>query len=288
MDKYIDQLSQLMDKSFLQYKLKFNDKIGVLVSGGIDSSIIAYYCKKHFPKQTILFSFGSATSKDKPYVYILQKHLQLPINYLTITQESVNAVIPTVKQLLKELLILNSKVLILDSITHTSLAVGYYLIFQEIFKHQISTVFTGQGPDVLMAGYHKYNKFFGMKNYELRIKNEIKKDINHALQIDQLRDTTMASYYKIKLINPYLEKRFISLSLKISSKYKLVNSQKSIFNNQPFNSLTRKHFNYFIEKYIERLWGKNLGLPDKIVWRPKMAFQYSTQVQKLVEKFVYN
>jgi len=268
MDKYIDQLSQLMDKLFLQYKLKVSDKIGVLVSGGIDSSIIAYYCKKHFPQQTILFSFGSTTSKDKPYVDILQKHLKLPVNHLTITQESVNAVIPIVKQLLNKLFILNSKFSILDSITHTSLAVGYYQIFKEIAKHQINTVFTGQGPDVIMAGYNKYKKLL-VNSYELLGKTIIN-DLS-VLEVDKVRDNAMANYHNIQLYNPYLDSDFVSLCLKIPVDYKLHISN-----------------NILIEKYIERLWGKSLNLPDEIVWRPKMAFQYSTRVQKLVEKFVYN
>lgn len=332
MKRYINQLALLTNELFSKYKKQINtkEKVGVLVSGGIDSSIIAYYCQKYFPKQTVLFSFGSSSSKDKPYVDLLQKHLKLPVNYLTITQESVNAVIPTVKQILQQVSISNFNPpaggQILNSITHLSLATGYYLIFQEITKHQIKTVLTGQGPDVLMAGYNKYKKLL-VNSYELLGKtiksknivqetvnnkhssivsylssdfrvpssdlsnayNEVNKTIENdleALEIDKARDNTMANYHNIQLYNPYLEQSFIDLCLSIPSQYKLVDNQQTIIKDQPFNSLTREHFNYFIEKYIERLWGNKLGLPDEIVWRPKMAFQYSTQVQKLVEKSV--
>lgn len=292
MNRYINQLALLTDKLFFKYKKQINtkEKIGVLVSGGIDSSIIAYYCKKYFPKQTILFSFGSLNSKDRPYVDLLQKHLQLPINYLTLTQESVNTVIPTVKQILQQLLISNFKLKILNSITHLSLAVGYYLIFQEISKHRTKTVFTGQGPDVLMAGYHKYKKLLD-NSYQLLgkskqlsekykiIRQTIVKDLN-TLEIDKVRDNTMASYHKISLINPYLEPSFIDLSIKIPVKYKLVKTMSSSLQKEKQRGVL------FVEKYIERLWGKSLKLPEKIVWRPKMAFQYSTHVQKLVQKAV--
>ena len=103
--------------------------------------------------------------------------------------------------------------------------------------------------------------------YDL-IKQEIIKDLDN-LKIDKVRDNTMANYHKIQLYNLYLEQFFIDLCLEIPVNYKLHISN-----------------NVLIEKYIERLWGKNLDLPDEIVWRAKMAFQYSTQVQKLVQKAV--
>jgi len=101
-----------------------------------------------------------------------------------------------------------------------------------------------------------------------------------ALEIDKTRDNVMASHHKIHLTNPYLEPTFVNLCLTIPTKYKLIESKSS-----PLLEGKQRGV-LIIEKYIERLWGKGLNRPEKIVWRPKMAFQYSTQVQKLVQKAV--
>jgi len=263
MNRYINQLTLLTDKLFSKYKKQINskEKVGVLVSGGIDSSIVASFCHKHFSNVTLL-SFGTEQSKDKPFVQILQKHLDIPLIWLSINDNLVNANLKTVKKILEPINLSNS-------LMHLSLATGYFLICQASKMAGISNVFTGQGPDVIMAGYSKYKRLMIQENgkYDL-IKQEIIKDLDN-LKIDKVRDNTMANYHKIQLYNLYLEQFFIDLCLEIPVNYKLHISN-----------------NVLIEKYIERLWGKNLDLPDEIVWRAKMAFQYSPQVQKLVQKAV--
>ena len=163
---------------------------------------------------------------------------------------------------------------------HLSLATGYFLICQASKMAGISNVFTGQGPDVIMAGYNKYKRLMIQENEKYdSIKQEIIKDLDN-LKIDKVRDNSMAFYHKINLINPYLEPAFVNLCLTIPTKYKLIVSKSSLLLEGKQRGVS------LVEKYIERLWGKNLDLPDEIVWRPKMAFQYSTRVQKLVQKAV--
>ena len=90
----------------------------------------------------------------------------------------------------------------------------------------------------------------------------IKKDLP-LLEIDKRRDSAVAEYFDLKLINPFLEKDFIKLALQIPANYKIKDK---------------------IEKYIVRHYAKLIGLPNELATRPKKAFQYSTGIQSLLLK----
>ena len=94
------------------------------------------------------------------------------------------------------------------------------------------------------------------------MENEIKKDLV-LLETDKKRDGAMANHFGITLLNPYLEQDFVDFSLSVPSELKLKDG---------------------VEKYFMRKWGKTRGLPQEIVVRPKKAFQYSTGLQKKVNK----
>ncbi|MCS7093299.1 MAG: asparagine synthase C-terminal domain-containing protein [Patescibacteria group bacterium] len=121
----------------------------------------------------------------------------------------------------------------------------------------ISYLFTGQGPDVLLAGYHMYQKI------PLEFLNqEIASDL-YLLEIDKKRDQAIADFFDITLINPYLEKEMIDFCLKLPPEFKI-------------NQIEGKNY----EKYLSRKLAVSLGLPKEIILRPKKAFQYSTKVRK--------
>jgi len=255
MDYYISLVQKNLAYTFslLKKNVASKYKVGVLASGGIDSSVIAYYATRYFANAELL-SFGTFKSKDLPFIEILKNYLAVNHQYLVIEDNDIKNNLHTVNKILIE----NG---IEPNLMQRSLALGYFLIFKKAQTLNIKYVLTGQGPDVLLAGYSKYKRM--NKN---EINTEILKDIN-ALEIDKKRDQAMADHFGIKLINPYLEKTFIDLSLQIPLKYKLVIKEGR-----------------WIEKLILRELGKKIGLPDEIVHRPKMAFQYSTGIQKAISK----
>ncbi|MDO8610697.1 MAG: asparagine synthase-related protein, partial [bacterium] len=134
---------------------------------------------------------------------------------------------------------------------------------QKIREMNINHIFTGQGPDILLAGYHKYKSLMTSE-----INATIEQDMP-LLDVDRKRDNSMAQNFNITLHNPYLEQLFIDVCKTIPAEFKLY-----------------KEGNILIEKYILRQLGKKLGLPQEIINRKKKAFQYSTGLQKLVKKIV--
>lgn len=251
MEKYVQEIEINLNKVFERYKKEIVTPPGVLLSGGIDSSIITTLVNNNFQNYFIL-SFGTKNTKDKKFIEIMCKFLKKDFTWIEITDKEINENIKKVQEILKDKNIDSGKM-------QTSLALGYFLIFKKAHELGIKQIITGQGPDITFAGYNKYKKMT-----DTEIEKEIVKDLP-LLEIDGKRDSSMANYFNIKLYNPYLEKDFLDFSLTVPAKYKLVNG---------------------VEKYITRQFAKKLGIPEEIVTRPKKAFQYSTGIQNLVEKLI--
>jgi len=243
---YIQKADGIVSNHFKEY-IKIEQNVGVLLSGGIDSSLITTYVLAHYPGAHI-FSMGTDLTKDKPFVELLTNQLHKKFEWVFLSEKEILLVLPEVKKIL-------TTVGVECSSMQIALATGYFLIFKRAHELGVKAIVTGQGPDILFAGYHKYK---GMNDEELTV--QIKKDLI-LLETDKKRDSAMASYFGIRLLNPYLEEDFVEFSLTVPSEFKLKSG---------------------IEKIFMREWGKGRGLPEEIVRRPKKAFQYSTGLQKKI------
>ncbi len=246
MDEFIKTADSIVSNHCTSYQKSY-PSVGVLLSGGIDSSVISTYVIKQFTHPHI-FSMGTDLTKDKAFVDIFSHTFHVLPHWIELTDEAIRAALPTVSQLLR-------KDGIEDSTMQRSLGVGYFLIFQTASQLGIKGIVTGQGPDILFAGYHKYKSLEGET-----LSKEITNDLA-LLELDKKRDSAMARYFGISLLNPYLEEDFVTFSQKVPPELKRWEG---------------------VEKYCMREWGKSRGLPNEIVSRPKKAFQYSTGLQKKV------
>ncbi|GIW63133.1 MAG: hypothetical protein KatS3mg090_0959 [Patescibacteria group bacterium] len=234
-------------KNIIKKQIKTNKTQAVFVSAGVDSSIIAkLVCKLN--NKAKLITLITDKSKDLPFIKILADHLDKKIEFINVTNKDIAKETPKLKKLLTE-----SKINPLA--VHLPIAVGFYFLCYKAKQLKIDQVFTGQGPDVLFAGYHRY------QNLSLKLLNkQIKQDLN-LLKIDQTRDNLIAKLFEIKLINPYLDSEFVEFSFKLSPEYKI-------------NPNTGEN------KYLIRQIAKQLKLPKEIYQRKKMALQYSTGLSK--------
>ncbi len=246
MEKSIDQMDLILSNLFKGYISTIHSP-GVLLSGGIDSSVITYFISRNFSPYFI-YSMGTKKTKDREFIEIMSSFLSQPYDWTEITKQSIQEVKHEVSTLLKK----NG---ILPNLMQLSLGVGYFLIFQKASRQGIRYMFTGQGPDVLLGGYHKYKGV-------LDLNSQINQDII-LLEIDKKRDAAMASHFGITLINPYLEQTFVDFALSLPQEYK----RDSV-----------------VEKLILRKFAQKKGFPEQIIQRPKKAFQYSTGIQSICKK----
>jgi asparagine synthase (glutamine-hydrolysing) len=250
-DKLIQELFNELDNIFinLQRDLK-NKSVGVLFSGGVDSSTIALFAKKHDIRPT-LYNFGTDKSKDKDFAFSLAKDLDLPLAYNEITSQEINITIPLIK---KEL----NKIGIDDNPMQVSLALGVYFIGKFAAKDGVKVMLTGQGSDELFAGYKKYETISPSK-----LQERLSDDIKSVASVDVKRDGHMLGLSGISIIAPFIFDDFVSFGLSIPVSYKINNK---------------------CNKYILRKMAFFAGLPEYIALRPKHAMQYSSGIQKVVDK----
>ncbi len=250
-DKILEEAVEILIGPLKALKDK---KIGIVLSGGVDSSTLYALALKKLSNLKA-FSLVGSGSQDEEYLQILERRLGEKIEYVNLDDYRDEVLKEKMKfywSKLKEIKLKNT----LDQI---AIAVGFDLLFAQIKTEGIKYLLTAQGPDVLLAGYARYKK---LKGRELRTK--IQADLG-ALEIDKKRDSLVASVYSLKLINPYLTKNFIDFCLKL-----------------PDNLIAYDNY----DKYLIRLLAEKVDLPEEIVNRPKKAFQYSTRLQKRLEKII--
>ena len=186
------------------------------------------------------------TSKSKDFEYATKATAYIDAN-LKIVELREN----DVEKLSKEVLNLIPKKTPMD----ISIAVGIYSACR-VAEEKL--ILSGQGADELFAGYYRYLKM------DLKNLNEIlKKDFKKLLENDLVRDKLVAENANKILRAPYI--RISNIAFEIPPEYKIFNGKR---------------------KYILRLVGKSLGLPDFIYEREKKAMQYSTGIENVVKKLI--
>jgi asparagine synthase (glutamine-hydrolysing) len=248
--KWVKRYIEVMEKLFVGYVGLNLGKVGVLVSGGIDSSIIAYFVNKYFP-EALFLTLNSKKGTDLPFVKLLMEKLEREAVVVNVEEMNIDIARAEVEKTLDSALIPKNKM-------QVALGLVYYYLFKQANWLGINTVLTGQGPDILLGGYNKYAVALGEGR---GLKDEIVKDLP-LLEVDKKRDGSIGKNWEINIINPYLEKQFVDFALSVPEALLISNG---------------------IEKYISRLVGKVVGLPESIVARPKKAMQYSTGVQKFLK-----
>jgi len=251
-EEILKELDLNLRKIFEEYKQKYSRlKIGVFVSGGIDSSIVAFWVKEFFPN-AYFFSLAKESSHDWEFLNILEKFLRIKVTKVGYSASLVKKSLDKVSEIYMENFFPTD-------LTQLSLGVGFWVLLEKVSPQEIKIIFSGQGPDVLLGGYHRYRKI------RLEQLNEaIIKDLKE-LEKDKERERMLADCWGIKVFYPYLEKKIFNLFLGLSAKLKIKEGK---------------------EKYILRKYGEFLGLPAEIVNRPKKAFQYSSGIYKEVKKLI--
>ncbi|XP_061615865.1 asparagine synthetase [glutamine-hydrolyzing] [Phyllopteryx taeniolatus] len=238
-----DNIRALFENA-VRKRLMSNRRIGCLLSGGLDSSLVAATLMKlgkegglKYPIQT--FSIGSEDSPDilaarKVAAYIGSEHHE--VNFTA--EEGIQAV---------EKVIVSLETY---DITTIRASVGMYLVSNYIREKTDSVViFSGEGSDELTQGYIYFHKAPSAKagaEESIRLLKEL-------YLFDNLRADRTTSAHGLELRVPFLDHRLTAYYLSL-----------------PEEMRNPRHG---VEKYLLRdsFRGQNL-IPDEILWRRKEAF----------------
>ncbi len=219
-------------------------------SGGLDSSLLAALSSKH--KSVRLVSVYVSGSEDEMAVKASAKLLGLDVLELALDSHVVKKMGNIVSQLI-------------DSSNIMDLAIGIAINYA---AHAASDegcdgLILGQLADELFGGYYKYLRIYRDKGAE-QAQAKMVNDTRMAHVVNFRRDEAAASPYS-DLLLPYASFELADYALSLHPSLKI-----------------RPKENY--RKIVLRRAALKAGLPKEIVFKPKKALQYSSDLEKIVQK----
>jgi len=230
--------------------------IACLLSGGLDSSLIAALVSKHV-LDLETFSIGFENSEDLKNARIVANFLKTKHHEIIITEEEYLEAIPHI-------------IYTIESYDTTTIraSIGNYLVAKYISENSYAKViFNGDGSDELCGGYmYMYNC-----PDAIEFDKETRRLLKNIHYFDVLRSDKSISSNGLEARTPFLDLDFVQYYLSINPSLRFHPG-----NDQPGKYLLRKAFDIGI-------------LPKEILWRPKEAFSDGVttgSISNIIKKFV--
>ena len=245
----IDDL-QIALENAVHRQLMSDVPYGVLLSGGLDSSITSALAKKYsknriesndvksawYP-QLHSFAVGLKGSPDLIAAQKVADHIDSIHHEITFTvQEGLDAIRDVIYHLETY------------DVTTIRASTPMYLMARVIKSMGIKMVLSGEGADEIFGGYLYFHKAPNSKEFH----EETVRKLDKLYQYDCLRANKSLAAWGIEGRVPFLDKEFIDVAMRINPKDKMITSEKME------KWVLRKSF----EKY----------LPDSVAWRQKEQF----------------
>jgi asparagine synthase (glutamine-hydrolysing) len=226
--------------------------VACLLSGGLDSSLIAALVANYFNKKGIqieTYSIGLENSEDIKYAKIVAEYIGSKHTEIIVTEKEMYEAIPEV-------------IYALESYDTTTVraSIGNYLIGKYIsLNSEAKVIFNGDGSDELFGGYLYMNKCPD----DIEFDKESRRLLKDIYLFDVLRSDKSISSNGLEPRTPFLDKTFVNYILSIPAFFRNHNNFKEC----------EKYIlrNSFSEKYFCNNNGQKI-LPDEILWRKKEAF----------------
>ena len=214
--------------------------IAALLSGGLDSSLIAAIVQKELTIPLETFSIGFQGSEDLRHARMVAEHIGSKHTEIIMTPDDFFSVIPQVIRDIESY-----------DITTVRASVGNWLVAREISRRSnAKVVFNGDGADELFGGYLYFYKSPSDDEFE----GESDRLLQDIHMYDVLRSDRCISSHGLEPRTPFLDKDFVDIVKSIP-----------IYMRRPTNTQ--------VEKWVlrESFTDTNL-LPKEVLFRRKEAF----------------
>ena len=206
----------------------------ISLSGGLDSSIIAYFLKQRKPTSVAIIA-EDFVAKDLTYCQMISKEMGLPLTIHNVkTEQILEAIEDTIKILknFNDIEVRNNVVM--------------YLAIKWAKNNGEKSIITGDGADELFAGYS-----FMINKSE----DELEREIKRICSIMHFPTQEIGKALGIAIESPFLNEKVIRLAEKIPVNLKIREEGG------------KKHGKWILRKTFEK------NIPQKIAWREKSPMQ---------------
>jgi len=223
---------------------------GVLLSGGLDSSVTSAIAKKYAEKriesddqqaawwpQLHSFSVGLEGSPDLAAAQKVADHIGTVHHEIKFTiQEGLDAIRDVIYNLETY------------DITTIRASTPMYLMARVIKSMGVKMVLSGEGADELFGGYLYFHKAPNANEFH----EETVRKLSKLHQYDCLRANKSLAAWGIEGRVPFLDKEFMDVAMSINPKDKMINGER-------------------MEKWVVRKAFEDM-LPESVAWRQKEQF----------------
>jgi asparagine synthase (glutamine-hydrolysing) len=316
---YVDELEEILKKS-IKARLHADVPVGFYLSGGLDSSLIAYYADKYIEgeKNSFSINFPDKRISEAESQILMVNQIGSAHTESMITPKSVAKLLPKA--------IYHSETPLKETYNTAS-----YVLSESVHKKNMKAVLTGEGADELFGGYvgYKFDKIRGKYKKEILSEEErrlrysiwgdenffyernftdsleLKRHLYSGRLLEEFNEFNCLNHQIVsakKLQNVHItnKRSYIDFKLRLPEHLLADHGDRMCYANSiearyPFLDLNVIKFasqmppelklHNLKEKYILKELAKN-KLPNKIINRPKFAFvaQGTPELLQLREK----
>jgi asparagine synthase (glutamine-hydrolysing) len=265
----IDEIHDALEAA-VHRQLMSDVPYGVLLSGGLDSSVTSAIAKKYADKriesndtqaawwpQLHSFSVGLEGSPDLAAAQLVADHIGTVHHEIKFTiQEGLDAIRDVIYNLETY------------DITTIRASTPMYLMARVIKSMGVKMVLSGEGADELFGGYLYFHKAPNAKEFH----EETVRKLSKLHMYDCLRANKSLAAWGIEGRVPFLDKEFMDVAMRINPQDKMIHGERME------KWVIRKAF----EKY----------LPESVAWRQKeqfsdgVGYSWIDTLKELVDKMV--
>lgn len=247
--KYLENINYYLRAAVTKRYITTERPIACLLSGGLDSSLIAaLVCDIHKKRETNVesetietYSIGLPDSEDIKFARIVADHIGSNHTEIIVSEQDMLQIIPEVIQAIESY-----------DTTTVRASIGNYLLGKYIKDHSLAKViFNGDGSDEIAGGYLYMNSCPDSVEYD----KETTRLLKDIYLFDVLRSDKSISSHGLEPRTPFLDREFVNYYLSIPIE------------------LRNHNLGQNMEKHLIRMafYKENL-LPNEILFRKKEAF----------------
>ncbi len=229
-------------------KKRLAPRFGILLSGGVDSSLIAFIAKQ-LKCSFSCYTVGIEGSDDIAWAQKVAGEYGLDFKFKVLSMGELENVVKDVVKLINE-----------PDLVKVSVGSVLYSAGKLALSDRNNVLFNGIGSEEIFAGYKRHED--ASKNFEA-LHNECWNGLKGMWARDLSRDFIIAKHLGLDLRVPFLDKELIKAGMDIHPMHKLDKDNKKI---------------------ILREAAEFIGLKKEFAWRKKTAAQYGSNFVNGIEK----
>jgi asparagine synthase (glutamine-hydrolysing) len=237
-------------------EVNHTDKVGVLLSGGVDSCLITELVQNAafgLGMEVIAYTAGLPDSPDVSFAREFAKGLGIKHETRVLSINEVEEYILKVIEAIED-----------SDFVQVETGIGLYAAIDMARQNGIRVIFSGQGPDELWGGYNWYPNVLG-KDGRQELCRRMWDDFTRA-DIETLdRENKIAMTYGVELLFPYLDIKVVNVAMSVASELKVI-SEEDHLGKHPHRQLAMK-----------------MGISEKYANREKFAIQHGTGIHGVLD-----